>query len=98
MNAQIQEVREDLYDGKTLASFGLPGHLQPQNFNTLIQMTARRALQTTGMAATGTAGTGNGTSCQVGLHPQTTKVINALGAGGSSRREPGPGQPSGPRA
>lgn len=84
MNAQIQEVREDLYDGKTLASFGLPGHLQPQNFNTLIQMTARRALQTTGMAATGTAGTGNGTSCQVGLHPQTTKVINALGAGGSS--------------
>lgn len=84
MSAQIQEVRESLYDGITTATFGTPGHLQPQNFATLIQMIRRRALVTTGLAAVNTGGTSNGTSCQKGIQPETQKLLNKIGGSNSA--------------
>ena len=78
MNAQIQEVRETLYTGETTATFGLPGHLMPQNFATFIQMTRRRPLVTSGFAAVNFPGTG-GANCLKGISAETAKLINKLG-------------------
>lgn len=80
MNAQIQEVREDLYRGETVCSVGTPGHLAPQNFATLIQMTRRRALvPSSGLAAVNTPGSLNGTACQQGVDPKVQKIVNGIG-------------------
>lgn len=85
MNAQIQEVREDLYSGKTTCTFGTPGHLSPQNFATLIQMTRRRGLiPSSGLAAVNTPGSGNGTNCQQGIDAKSQKTLNTLGGSPAS--------------
>ena len=81
MAAQIQEVRESLYDGITTATVGTPGHLQPQNFNTLLWITQHRPLVVQGFAAVATGGSANGTNCQQGQNPETKKLLNKLSTG-----------------
>lgn len=83
MNAQIQEVRETLYTGETTATFGLPGHLMPQNFATFIQMTRRRPLVNSGFAAINVPGTG-GNNCEQGISAETAKLINKTAGSGSA--------------
>lgn len=83
MNAQIQEVKEDLDTGRTEATFGTPGHLMPQNFVTLLQMSRRRPLVTSGLAAVNFPGSG-GNSCPQGTSPETQKLLNKVGGSSSA--------------
>lgn len=78
MNAPIQQIEEDLFNGITRATFGTPQHLAPQTFAYLNSLTARRALVTSGLAAVNFPGSG-GNSCPQGLNPATKKLLNTVG-------------------
>lgn len=85
MAAQIQQVRESLNDGITVATVGTPGHLQPQNFATLLWITQHRPLVTQGFAAVASTGSGNGTNCQQGMNPTTKGLLNKLSNGSGDK-------------
>jgi hypothetical protein len=77
MNAQIQQVSENLFTGETTAVLGLPGHLMIQDFVTLINITRNRPFTQSGLAAVNTPGTG-GANCSAGLDPASNAFLNKL--------------------
>jgi hypothetical protein len=83
MKTPIQEVTEELYTGVTTATIGTPGHLAPQTFAYLVNMTARRPLVVSGLAAVTFPGSTD-TNCPQGINPQTQKLLNQLAGAGSS--------------
>lgn len=75
MNAQIQQVTENLFTGETTAILGLPGHLGIQDFITLINITRNRPFTQSGFAAVNTPGTG-GANCSGGIDPASNNFLN----------------------
>ena len=82
MASPIQQVTEELFSGRTIAVLGTPQHLAPQNFAYMANLTARRALVISGLAAVNTPGA-SGNNCAQGIAAETQKLINKVG--GSSQ-------------
>lgn len=84
MDAQIQEVSEELYNGITECKFGPPNHLLPQDFVNLLQLTRRRPLITDVFAAVAPAGNGaGGPNCVQGINPSTNNAANSANGNGA---------------
>ena len=82
MASPIQQVTEELFSGRTIAVLGTPQHLAPQNFAYMANLTARRALVISGLAAVNFPGA-SGNNCAQGIAAETQKLINKVG--GSSQ-------------
>lgn len=85
MLTPIQEVTEDLFTGETTANLGTPNHLTPQTFAWLLNMTARRGLVVSGLAAVATPNLVGGVNCQKAVNPETQKQVNKTGSSGTSK-------------
>jgi hypothetical protein len=78
MAAMIQQVDEDLVTGETIARFGPPEHLSPQDFVALMQFARRRPFVQNSFAATRFPGTDDTPNCEAAKDPTTKSVVDAL--------------------